>query len=1038
MTCLLVFLLMTPALLAQSDNSLGSYPAVYDELQVESRFTAMGALEELRTARVRFHSSAGASVFGRVLVPRPTDRSEVEIRMVRVVHEDGSQQDLNTSQLKVETDESGRFQVFVVPGLTVRDKLIYVAFVRTPGPKQPGPLLWSGAPYIDLPVRSGNWVVTTPEGIGAEILRPENYRRTVRGSHAWSLANYRPQPSATGDRLWLSLSSLIDWAAASDWLSSACFLDAPPDADVQAESKRLLRDKRNLDAQLRAVHEFMARSIELRRTGQYLDFETVQSPGETLRRRQGNGLEKNLLAVALLRTAGLRAGIAFSSSVASWDREIPNPMMFNQVLVVVEHDKVKEWIDMANPHFPFRALPPSRRGRRVLLAGLGVAAIDSVPSTSPAPSSVQASWTGTLYEGGTVRGGLKLEIQGDVETLWREALASGAPDAAEEAFKDLVVPSLARRISQCKHSSPSDTQRPLSIECSIAEPEFVKTIKTRSAQLLRVLRFIPYPVPASKQPLRTREEYELGMTEMFDLAVPPSIRVEPLPSVKLGLAGTGTKYESDVRFEQGRLKVRRSLIFDQTVVVADKRSKGQFYYSVLSNNVRPFEFERTTAIDVQSLLKSRSSDDLVRDGHKALNSGDAEHARILWEEAVRKEPKSRWGWNNLGRAYSALGRSSEAITAFQKQLEVHPKDEYSYGNLGRELHKLGRYSEALVAFTEQSEIAPDDPYHAQNLARAFIDTKQWDKALLLLQRVPAQSSKSLSHQVLMAQALGCSGRTSEAKAVIEEMTRSRADAITKNSGAYVFAECGIELDMAFQLVNEALSQAQAQIPPIDKGMDLKQAFGTQIILSALLDTKAWVLFKRGRFDEAATAMEASMSLVVNRTRLVHLRDIKTGQGKLEEAAIAHRAAEELGGGLKLEAPEHIGTVASQAGFSTDANGWTRILPNGALAIPGGTLSTPATVYLACFVSADGSVADTLRLEGTAPWVDAAKEDALKIRFGSVLIGERPLSAVRLLRFVYHPDGHAEVAHTVSEQAVIKLSSLSPIVMPEEMLPEPED
>ena len=49
---------------------------------------------------------------------------------------------------------------------------------------------------------------------------------------------------------------------------------------------------------------------------------------------------------------------------------------------------------------------------------------------------------------------------------------------------------------------------------------------------------------------------------------------------------------------------------------------------------------------------------------------------------VKLEPKYKTAWNNLGRAYMALGQEEKAVAAFQKQIEINPYDEYAYSSLG--------------------------------------------------------------------------------------------------------------------------------------------------------------------------------------------------------------------------------------------------------------------------------------------------------------------------------------------------------------------
>src|SRR2546422_7566768 len=79
------------------------------------------------------------------------------------------------------------------------------------------------------------------------------------------------------------------------------------------------------------------------------------------------------------------------------------------------------------------------------------------------------------------------------------------------------------------------------------------------------------------------------------------------------------------------------------------------------------------------------ADELHEAGLAALQNGNFSTAADLLKRVIELEPKHKWAWNNLGRAYLAQRRLDEAIQAFRKQIEVNPYDEYAYNNLGQAL-----------------------------------------------------------------------------------------------------------------------------------------------------------------------------------------------------------------------------------------------------------------------------------------------------------------------------------------------------------------
>ena len=68
--------------------------------------------------------------------------------------------------------------------------------------------------------------------------------------------------------------------------------------------------------------------------------------------------------------------------------------------------------------------------------------------------------------------------------------------------------------------------------------------------------------------------------------------------------------------------------------------------------------------------------------------------------------------NNTGEALSDLGRSGEAIEAYQQAISVDPKYEPAFYNLGLCYEELGRNKEAIDSFKRHNEIVgnPDDDW----------------------------------------------------------------------------------------------------------------------------------------------------------------------------------------------------------------------------------------------------------------------------------------------------------------------------------------
>lgn len=89
--------------------------------------------------------------------------------------------------------------------------------------------------------------------------------------------------------------------------------------------------------------------------------------------------------------------------------------------------------------------------------------------------------------------------------------------------------------------------------------------------------------------------------------------------------------------------------------------------------------------------------------------GNFELAIEECKNAIRLEPEYVNPYNEIGTYLISLGRDDEAISWFEKALEIKDKDinHLSYFNLGKIFEKKGNWLKALKYFNEAILIDPD-------------------------------------------------------------------------------------------------------------------------------------------------------------------------------------------------------------------------------------------------------------------------------------------------------------------------------------------
>jgi tetratricopeptide (TPR) repeat protein len=99
---------------------------------------------------------------------------------------------------------------------------------------------------------------------------------------------------------------------------------------------------------------------------------------------------------------------------------------------------------------------------------------------------------------------------------------------------------------------------------------------------------------------------------------------------------------------------------------------------------------------------------------KALSElGKTEEAIEAYQQAITLDPKYALPYNGLGNTLSDLGKTKEAIEAYKQAIDVDPENALTYNGLGNALSELGEKEEALEAYKQAINLDPKSalPYY---------------------------------------------------------------------------------------------------------------------------------------------------------------------------------------------------------------------------------------------------------------------------------------------------------------------------------------
>jgi Tfp pilus assembly protein PilF len=105
------------------------------------------------------------------------------------------------------------------------------------------------------------------------------------------------------------------------------------------------------------------------------------------------------------------------------------------------------------------------------------------------------------------------------------------------------------------------------------------------------------------------------------------------------------------------------------------------------------------------------------------------NSESLWAHALACTPDNVVARYHLGLAFFQQRRADEAITQFQKSLEIQPDYAEARYNLGTILLQQGRMDEAILQLQKSLEIQPDYASAHKNLGIAFLKQGRMDEAI---------------------------------------------------------------------------------------------------------------------------------------------------------------------------------------------------------------------------------------------------------------------------------------------------------------------
>lgn len=214
-------------------------------------------------------------------------------------------------------------------------------------------------------------------------------------------------------------------------------------------------------------------------------------------------------------------------------------------------------------------------------------------------------------------------------------------------------------------------------------------------------------------------------------------------------------------------------------------------------------------------------------------------------------------------------RYSDAIALLQPLVDNFASDPFLNARYVEMLVRAGALDRAKLAASTQAKFGPKNTI---STAEAYIQTEQPDLAIAMLREALKKSPDDLDLQFELGSAYERSGDKKSAERYFLDILDKHPDnPATLNYLGYMWAESGVNLDRAADLLNRAVKQQPRN--------------------GAYVDSLGWVYYQQGKLDLAEKYLtDAAHLLPRDATVQEHLGDVFAKRGDVHRALDLYRAA----------------------------------------------------------------------------------------------------------------------------------------------------
>jgi TonB family protein len=646
------------------------------------------------------------------------------------------------------------------------------------------------------------------------------------------------------------------------------------------------------------------------------------------------------------------------------------------------------------------------------------------PDTTPA-ESLSARLEASVETSGSLRATFTLTASGAVSLPYRDAYIASPAGNPRSLFGTFMLNKLMLSTPVVKDAD--DPAHPINVHFPIYEDYYVLPVQRQAALQFAL---VP-PLPDFKE---SGGELQLGTPgvrrEEVTFQVPLGFEVKAESHTEERRAFG--RYQSDTIVELGKLVIVRELDLKTATASSTSRSEvEQFWRLVRADQQRTFLFKRVARSDPTEWLASVPINRAQSLAYRAIEQREYDAARQLLERVTQGRPNDRSAWNNLGRAFSGMGKLDEAQKAYERQIAINPSDQYAFNNLALVFERQGKWTQAIEALQKQLQVHPGDRYAVNNLPRALVHEHRWSEVEGAAENASKAQPASALFKVYASVARICGGKVTDIRSELDATLGPRPSSGSLNNAAYYLSECDKQGDLAEKYIRRALDQVRGVVNS-STNRTMGNALAVQNTVSIYLDTYGWLAYKQGNYDHSVELLSASAALSPRGEVYGHLAHAQEKAGHPDQALLAWRQATFLEPGQMPQlSAEVTAKLESIPALSLDREWYSLKMDLPETAAKEVRPDRPS--YFFANADPEGRIQSIRELD-SGDQVSRKLLPALsEISFPKVQADGIPVATVHIVRIAKGADGQLIVARSVGAEAVAIAGDLSPAEFP---LPPP--